>query len=102
MKRLYTDQNSLMVGNIKNILENNGIDCIIKNFMLIGGLGELPPTVCSAELWVLDDEKYNDAENILKNIFSENEQNLSEWICTKCGETVEGQFTECWNCGNSK
>lgn len=102
MKRLYTDQNSLMVGNIKNILENNGIACIIKNFMLVGGLGELPPTVCSTELWVLDDEKYNDAEIILKNIFSDNKQNLSEWKCINCGETVEGQFTECWNCGKSK
>nr|NIX16223.1 DUF2007 domain-containing protein [Candidatus Dadabacteria bacterium] len=35
MKRLYTDQNSLMVGNIKNILEGYEIKCVIKNFMLV-------------------------------------------------------------------
>ncbi|NIT14696.1 MAG: DUF2007 domain-containing protein, partial [Candidatus Dadabacteria bacterium] len=52
MKRLYTDQNSLMIGNIKNILENHEIECVIKNFMLVGSAGELPPTVCATELWV--------------------------------------------------
>lgn len=102
MKRLYTDQNSLLVGNVKNILENNDIECVIKNFMLVGGLGELPPTACSTELWVIDDDKYDEAELILKKIFSKNKDKLTGWICANCGETVEGQFTECWNCGKSR
>jgi hypothetical protein len=21
-----------------------------------------------------------------------------DWICPRCGETIEGQFTECWKC----
>ncbi len=71
MKRLYTDQNSLMVGNIKNILEGYEIKCVIKNFMLVGAIGEAPPTVASTELWVVDDEKYDRAKEILKDIFSE-------------------------------
>ena len=24
------------------------------------------------------------------------------WTCPKCGEAIEPQFTECWNCGASK
>ena len=90
-----------MVGNIKNILENNGIECIIKNFMLVGSLGELPPTVCATELWVLDEQRYEEANGILKDIFSENKDNSSKWKCSKCGEMIEGQFTDCWNCGES-
>ena len=23
----------------------------------------------------------------------------SEWKCPKCGEEIEGQFTDCWSCG---
>ena len=101
MKRLYTDQNTLMIGTIKNILENSGIDCIIKNFMLVGGVGELPPTVCSTELWVINDDEYDQAKTILKSIFSDNDERSSTWECSSCGERIEGQFTECWNCGKS-
>lgn len=102
MKRLYTDQNSLIVGNIKNIMENNDIECIIKNFMLVGSVGELPPTVCATELWVLDDEKYDEAMVILKDVFSEHKDLGSKWKCSKCGEMIEAQFTDCWNCGEKK
>lgn len=24
------------------------------------------------------------------------------WTCPSCGETVEGQFAECWKCGTSR
>ena len=24
------------------------------------------------------------------------------WKCDKCGEEIEGQFTECWNCGKGR
>jgi len=101
MKRLYTDQNSLMIGNIKNILENHGIECIIKNFMLVGSLGQLPPTVCATELWVLDEQRYEEARVILKDIFSEDKNNHATWKCRNCGELVEEQFTDCWKCGES-
>ncbi len=102
MKRLYTDQNSLMVGNIKNILEGHEIKCVIKNFMLVGSVGELPPTVCATELWVVDDNKYDQAKEILKDIFSEGKDKAPKWKCANCGEMIEGQFTDCWNCGEGK
>lgn len=102
MKRLYTDQNSLMVGNIKNIMENNDIECIIKNFMLVGSVGELPPTVCSTELWIINDEQHEQAKQILKEVFSEDKDKDPKWKCSSCGEMIEGQFTDCWNCGQGK
>ena len=24
------------------------------------------------------------------------------WTCPGCGERIEGQFTECWNCGRER
>src|SRR5262245_3920208 len=24
------------------------------------------------------------------------------WLCRSCGELIEGQFQECWNCGAAK
>ncbi len=28
--------------------------------------------------------------------------NTESWRCTRCGETLEAQFTECWQCGTSR
>jgi hypothetical protein len=28
--------------------------------------------------------------------------NTETWQCTACGETLEAQFTECWQCGTSR
>ena len=27
---------------------------------------------------------------------------LPSWCCFACGELVEGQFFQCWNCGSSR
>src|SRR5690606_8240612 len=24
------------------------------------------------------------------------------WTCRRCGEAIEGQFTQCWNCGATR
>ena len=24
---------------------------------------------------------------------------LFPWVCARCGERLEGQFAQCWNCG---
>ncbi len=37
-----------------------------------------------------------------KAIIDVKNENLSSWICQKCGEVHEGQFNVCWNCGETK
>lgn len=43
MKRVYTADTPLLVGHMRNILESEGIRCVIRNENLLGGAGELPP-----------------------------------------------------------
>lgn len=102
MKKLYSAQDPLMIGHLKNVLENQGIDCVIKNTYLAGAVGELPPIECWPELWVVDDAEYSVAEEVLEKALAPLGSVKRPWKCTKCGEEVEGQFTECWNCGNSR
>ena len=52
MKLVYTAQNMLLVGHLRNILESEGIHCLTRNEYLAGGAGELPPTETWPELWV--------------------------------------------------
>ncbi|WP_262964145.1 superinfection immunity protein [Methylobacter psychrophilus] len=36
------------------------------------------------------------------NLSNDNDLYLIEWKCNKCGESSEGQFSECWQCGASR
>lgn len=102
MNKIYSTQDILMLGHLKNVLEVYGIDCVIRNTHLAGAVGELPPIECWPELWVLDDARYAEAQAVLEKALAPLQSIKRPWRCTKCGEEVEGQFTECWNCGESR
>ena len=80
------------------MLEEHGIRCMTKNQYLIGGSGELPPNECWPELWVMEDRDAGLAEKMVQQSLQAGDKNTSGWTC-ECGEILEGQFTECWNCG---
>lgn len=102
MKRVYSAKDPMMIGHLKNVLATFGIKCIAKNVDLISAAGELPPIECWPEIWVLDDEKFSRAKSILKQTLAPLESVKKPWHCVGCGETLEGQFTECWNCGRER
>jgi len=99
MKRLHSGKDPLMIGHLKNVLATFGIKCVAKNIDLISAAGELPPVECWPELWVVDDEKFGRARSILKKTLAPLHSVKKPWACAGCGETIEGQFSECWNCG---
>lgn len=104
MKRLHTFSlgGSAEVGLIKNLMEKDGIPCMIRNEYLAMASGELPFTECYPELWILDDDHYSKAKELL-DIWLESRNRVSEsWVCQQCGEQIEGQFMSCWKCGNTR
>ena len=102
MKKLYTAPNPLVIGHIKNLLESGGIRCSVKNIYLAGAIGELPPIECWPELWVLDDRRYPEARRVLKRTLAPLRPAVRPWHCQKCRTDVDGQFSECWNCGGAR
>ncbi|PCJ93667.1 MAG: hypothetical protein COA46_01140 [Porticoccaceae bacterium] len=96
MKLIYTNENSFLVSNIKNIVENNGLTAVLKNEFSGGGSGDLAPLDTWVELWVVNDADYDRAMGIIKN-FQDSEV-LSDWVCLSCGEENSGSFEFCWNC----
>jgi hypothetical protein len=99
MKTVYSASNISLVSIFQNILEGNGIRCWINNEFLAAGIGEIPPIECWPKLCVIDDD-FIEAQRIVDEALSEKE--MIGWKCNSCGEAIEGQFTECWNCGNSR
>src|SRR5262245_66641978 len=85
---------------VKGFLESNGITAVVRGEFLTSGWGELPLDVCS--VWIEDDRQYDRAQSLLVAFLTGNharEFRVRDWRCPKCGEQLEGQFTDAWNCG---
>ena len=100
MKRVFTHEMLAQVTHVKNLLEQAGIACMIKNEQLLGGLGEIPFLDCSPELWVLNEEDETRARALLEEILASPAKG-EQWLCEHCGERNEGQFAVCWQCGEA-
>lgn len=98
MKRVATSESLAEIGHYKNVLEQNGVGCIIKNEQLSGALGEVPFLECLPELWVLDDAELDRAEGLIADLKREGARG-DDWRCPKCNQDNEAQFAACWNCG---
>lgn len=99
MQTVYSASNISLVSIFQNFLEGHGISCWIKNEFLSAGAGEIPPIECWPQLCV-DDADFAEAKRLVEEALSEEEK--PGWKCDSCGENLEGQFTECWNCGKSR
>lgn len=99
MKRVYSEPSPIFSHHLKDLLEEKGIKSIIKNELLSGGVGDLPPTEVWPELWVLDKEDKVPAERVVDEFLRSIKANSKSWICGGCDEEIEGQFNICWSCG---
>ncbi len=101
MKRVYSAPVLALVENVKNVLELNGIESTISNQYLSAVVGEVPPIETWPQLWVKEEDAER-AKEIIEAANTDVAESRETWVCPKCGEELEGQFTECWNCGTGK
>jgi hypothetical protein len=80
-----------------DVLREGGIAASVQRQFLSSVAGEVPPDQCLPEIWVFHDEQVPAARALLREL-----QSLPQrrWRCA-CGETVEGGFESCWNCGRA-
>jgi hypothetical protein len=100
MKRIATADSLAEIGHLRNVLEQVGIGCTVKNEQLSGALGEVPFLECLPELWVLNDEDFDRAERLIAELRRESPGGQN-WRCAHCDEENEAQFAACWNCGQA-
>lgn len=98
VKRIASHESLALLSHLRNLLEQSGIECFIKNEQLSGGLGDIPFLECLPELWVLRDNQLDAAESLLAELQSTS-ATAPAWHCPGCGEFNEGQFAACWHCG---
>ena len=98
MKVVYSSANLVLVAHYRSLLDSLGIPSRIRNEFLAGAAGELPPVECWPQLCV-DDSWEQRALTALADMARASAAQQRDWTCAGCGEVIEGQFTECWNCG---
>lgn len=89
-------------GILKEILANEGIECLIRNEQLSSAMGEIPFIECYPELWVIDDEMYPRAKMLVEGWLETTPAAAEPWDCPECGERIEGHFGSCWFCGHER
>jgi len=101
MKKLHTFAlwERPLAGMFKELLRQEGIDCLLRNEQLSAAIGEIPFIECYPELWVIDDEIYPRAHLLLAAWLREQDPAAPDWRCPVCLELSEGQFNACWSCG---
>jgi len=105
MKQVYIAKDPPDAHLVKAILEQYEITCEVRGEQLWNARGELPLTTDSLPaVWISDDNKYEEAVRLVTAYENGTlAENAGEpWKCPDCGEEIEGQFTDCWQCGASR
>ena len=108
LAKVYTAANGVDGHMLKHFLEQEGIPAIVRGEDVVPLQGgtlltmEVRPSV-----WVFDDERRDRAQALADDYSRRAEPSGAVggadagWPCS-CGEIVETQFSECWNCGRSR
>ncbi len=99
--KLLTRADNLMIATLwQQMLEAAGIACELRNRYIGAAVGELPADQVAPQLWIRDDADLPRATALLAEIRAPRPS--AAWCCFACGERVEGQFYQCWNCGATR
>lgn len=96
MQRLAQAPNIAIAQLWADMLNDAGIETSVQRYFISSIAGDMPPDQCLPELWVMQDGQLPLAKQVLQQLQHPPQRC---WVCTACGETVDGGFMQCWNCG---
>lgn len=97
MKLLMRCDHAIAAAHYAGALRAAGIECEVRNTVLSGALGEIPFLECAPQIWIrnrLDEARARELIEQLRTPVAG-----PPWTCSRCGEVLEPQFAQCWNCG---
>ncbi|HEV3431665.1 MAG TPA: DUF2007 domain-containing protein [Paraburkholderia sp.] len=102
MLKLVRAPNVVIAQHWMNILATAGVPCELHNRYLSGAMGEIPAEQCAPEIWLVDDRDETLARRLIADATQGPKPGTPSWRCPQCGETLEPQFTVCWQCGRER
>jgi hypothetical protein len=100
VRKVHTSPSLVEIAHLRNVLEAEGIGCLVRNDRLGGIAGEIPFVECWPELWVRRSGDALRARGLIE-IALRPDAPAETWTCARCGETIEGQFAACWKCAGA-
>jgi hypothetical protein len=100
MQRLVSADNLLLATLWQRVLESAGIACEIRNRYIGGALGEIPVDQAWPQIWIQKDSDFAAAQALMSEL--QTTPNLASWRCSRCNESIEGQFFQCWRCAATR
>lgn len=96
MKRLLQAPNLALATLWVDQLGTVGIAASVQRAYACGLIGQIPPDQALPEVWVHDEAEHQRAHELLQ---AWQHHPTRHWLCHGCGESVDGPFDSCWNCG---
>jgi hypothetical protein len=97
MRKVHTAESVIEIAHLRNLLEADGIACVVRNDRLGSVVGEIPFVECWPELWVNRSGDALRARGLIDEALRPAAV-AAPWQCPACGERIEPQFAQCWQC----
>lgn len=102
MIEIFRDQDFSKVGLINGILENAGIQTMLRNRNAVSMTTEIPIPVMFPNICVFTEKDAATAHELIQAYLDQPHSPLAQdWTCPNCKEHIESTFSECWSCQTS-
>lgn len=102
LKRAYIAADPVDAHMVRGMLEAQGIAAVVKGDIAWSARGETPPMDDTApQVWV-DEADLAEAREAIDRRERGDVGRGRPWGCPSCGERIEAQFDQCWNCGTDR
>ena len=116
MEHVYTGRDEMDAQFVQGLLEQAGIEAVVQGGTLTHAWGTLPLSAESTPaVFVVNDADAARAAPIIEEYRRRDQADAKvgvgatevaaerpKWKCPNCGEMVEEQFTDCWQCGHAR
>ena len=102
MIRLTRAPNFILGWHWANLLQQAGIDCRLVGEHLHAVAGGIPVDQCGPDIWIERASDKDAALRIIDGLQNASFSGQPPWHCPGCGEWLEPEFSQCWQCGQMR
>jgi hypothetical protein len=105
MKKVFVAGDITEAYLVRDLLEMQGLDALVRGEDLWHTRGEVPFVDAWPSVWILDESREDDARAVVADYESRRTRPAATepgWKCRRCGQELEAQFTACWSCGTER
>ncbi|MBM4269216.1 MAG: DUF2007 domain-containing protein [Deltaproteobacteria bacterium] len=101
MKQVYVGAHTLDAELVRGLLESRGIHAVVRGAALFSLRGEVPMTAETLPTVWVDESDHQRVREIIEDYHgggTASRVGARAWVCPRCREWLEPQFTSCWRC----